>query len=180
MRVSTHILALAATLLPSALAASPSSAVPKSVATGDPKGAIGTNCDFVSTVTVKAGDGLANIATAAKVTLDQVLFVNKNITNARLINPGDVTSIPNAACVAPTIAPLAEPTATCSNGYLFHFQVTKAIVQSLHIFRTATTTQVVSGDTLIIIAKEKLGITLPALLAANPQQQPALIPVLYV
>ena len=27
----------------------------------------------------------------------------------------------------------------------------------------------VSGDTLIVIAKEKLGITLPALLAANPQ-----------
>jgi len=30
---------------------------------------------------------------------------------------------------------------------------------------------VASGDTLNIIAKEKLGITLPALLAANPQIQ---------
>lgn len=35
-----------------------------------------------------------------------------------------------------------------------------------------------SGDTLIIIAKEKLGITLPSLLAANPQvKNPDLINV---
>lgn len=34
---------------------------------------------------------------------------------------------------------------------------------------TEKTTKVAAGDTLIIIAKEKLGITLPALVAANPQ-----------
>jgi LysM repeat protein len=54
---------------------------------------------------------------------------------------------------------LAEPTATCSNG-------------------TAGTIKVVAEDTLIIIAKEKLGITLPSLLAVNPQvKNPDLIKV---
>lgn len=52
--------------------------------------------------------------------------------------------------MAPPAVALAEPTATCSNG-------------------TAATIKVVQGDTLVIIAKEKLGITLPSLLAANPQ-----------
>jgi LysM repeat protein len=112
--------------------------------------AIGTNCNIVSNHTVIAGDNLANIATAAKVTLDQIQFVNTQITNPRLINIGDVIKIPDSRCTAPTAKPLAEPTATCVNG-------------------TESTTKVVAGDTLIIIAKEKLGITLSALEEANPQ-----------
>ncbi|TVY82291.1 hypothetical protein LSUE1_G001917 [Lachnellula suecica] len=75
---------------------------------------------------------------------------NPQISNPRLINVGDVVQIPNSKCVAAAAAALPEPTATCSNG-------------------TATAVTVVAGDTLIIIAKEKLGITLPALLAVNPQ-----------
>jgi LysM repeat protein len=112
--------------------------------------AIGTNCNIVANHTVVSGDGLANIATAANTTLDQVRFVNPQITNPRLINVGDVIAIPDSACVAPTNPPLAEPITTCSNG-------------------TESTTKVVAGDNLIIIAKEKLGITLSALIAANPQ-----------
>jgi LysM repeat protein len=112
--------------------------------------AIGANCNIVANQTVKAGDNLANIAAAANVTLDQVQFVNTQISNPRLINVGDVIKIPDSRCVAPVAKPLAEPTATCVNG-------------------TESTTKVAAGDTLIIIAKEKLGITLPALVAANPQ-----------
>lgn len=111
---------------------------------------IGTNCDVASTVTVKAGDNLSSISDANKVTLAQTIFVNPQIANVRNINPGDIINIPNAACIAPTPKPLAEPTAICSNG-------------------TALTVKVAEGDTLIIIAKEKLGITLPSLLAANTQ-----------
>ncbi|KAK0108339.1 hypothetical protein ONS95_003154 [Cadophora gregata] len=111
---------------------------------------IGANCNVVANQTVKAGDTLAAIAKTANVTLDQIQFVNTQITNPRSINVGDIIKIPNTKCVAPAAKPLAEPTATCSNG-------------------TAKTITVVSGDTLIIIAKEKLGITLPALLAANAQ-----------
>jgi len=110
----------------------------------------GTNCNIIANQTVKAGDSLASIAKSANVTLDQIQFVNTQITNPRSINPGDAIKIPNPRCVAPAAKPLAEPTATCSNG-------------------TAKTTTVVAGDTLNVIAKEKLGITLPALLAANTQ-----------
>ncbi|KAL3427604.1 intracellular hyphae protein 1 [Phlyctema vagabunda] len=46
--------------------------------------------------------------------------------------------------------PGSEPTAVCSNA-------------------TATTYEAAAGDTLIIMAKERVGITLLALLAANPQ-----------
>jgi LysM repeat protein len=120
---------------------------------------IGTNCNIVSNHTVIAGDNLANIATSTNTTVAQLQFVNTQITNPRLINVGDIIKIPNSACVAPAPAPLAEPTATCSNG-------------------TASTIKVVAGDTLIIIAKEKLGITLPSLLAVNPQvKNPDLINV---
>ncbi|PVH85339.1 carbohydrate-binding module family 50 protein [Cadophora sp. DSE1049] len=110
----------------------------------------GANCNIVANQTVKAGDTLAAIAKSANVTLDQIQFVNTQITNPRSIKAGDVIKIPDLKCVAPAAKPLAEPTATCSNG-------------------TAKTTTVVAGDTLNIIAKEKLGITLPALLAANTQ-----------
>ncbi|KAG4443459.1 hypothetical protein IFR05_001029 [Cadophora sp. M221] len=110
----------------------------------------GANCDIVANQTVKAGDTLAGIAKAANVTLDQIQFVNTQITNPRFINAGDVIKIPNTRCVAPAAKPLPEPTAICSNG-------------------TAKTQTVVAGDTLTIVAKEKLGITVPALLAANPQ-----------
>ncbi|KAH6713113.1 hypothetical protein BKA61DRAFT_690830 [Leptodontidium sp. MPI-SDFR-AT-0119] len=98
----------------------------------------GANCDIVASQTVKAGDTLADIAKAANVTLDQ------------FIKAGDVIKIPDKICVAPAAKPLAEPTATCSNGM-------------------AKTQTVVARDTLVIIAKEKLEITLPALVAANPQ-----------
>ncbi|KAH7419923.1 hypothetical protein BKA64DRAFT_716313 [Cadophora sp. MPI-SDFR-AT-0126] len=108
------------------------------------------DCSIVANQTVKDGDTLAAIATSANVTLDQIQFVNTQITNPRSIKAGDVIKIPDPKCVAPAAKPLAEPTATCSNG-------------------TAMTTTVVAGDTLNIIAKEKLGITLPALLAANTQ-----------
>jgi LysM repeat protein len=111
---------------------------------------VGSNCNIVSNRTVVAGDNLANIGTATNTSVAQLQFVNPQISNPRLINVGDIIKIPNSKCVAPATAPLAEPTATCSNG-------------------TASTTKVAAGDTLIIIAKEKLGITLPALLAANPQ-----------
>ncbi|KAH7351311.1 hypothetical protein BKA65DRAFT_550273 [Rhexocercosporidium sp. MPI-PUGE-AT-0058] len=113
-------------------------------------GQTGTNCNIVANRTVKAGDSLANIAASANITLDQIQFANPQITNPRSLNIGDVVKIPNSKCVAPAAPALVEPTATCSNG-------------------TAKTTTVVSGDTLNVIAKEKLGITLPALLAANPQ-----------
>ncbi|KAL2071071.1 hypothetical protein VTL71DRAFT_12306 [Oculimacula yallundae] len=120
---------------------------------------IGTNCNVVRNVTVKAGDSLAAISKAANVTLDQVIFVNTQITNPRSIKVGDGVKIPDSRCVAPVAKPLAEPTAICTN-------------------RTAKTITVVAGDTLNIIAKEKLGITLPALLAANPQiKNPDLIAV---
>ncbi|KAF8850678.1 hypothetical protein BDZ45DRAFT_696562 [Acephala macrosclerotiorum] len=138
MRLQSFLLVVVAATLPIVLAASNTTA------------AIGTNCNIVSNHTVIAGDNLANIATAANVTLDQIRFVNTQISNPRLINVGDNIQIPNSKCVAPINPPLAEPTATCSNG-------------------TESTTKVVAGDSLIIIAKEKLGITLPALLAANHQ-----------
>ncbi|KAG4442961.1 hypothetical protein IFR05_001574 [Cadophora sp. M221] len=113
-------------------------------------GQTGANCNIVANQTVKTGDSLANIAASANITIDQIQFVNTQITNPRSLKVGDVVKIPNSKCVAPAAKPLAEPTATCSNG-------------------TAKTTTVVAGDTLNVIAKEKLGITLPALLAANPQ-----------
>lgn len=83
-------------------------------------------------------------------TLAQVLYVNPDITNARFIDVGDIILIPAGTCVAPAVEEPVEPTATCTNG-------------------TATTYTVVSQDTLTIIAKEKLGITLEALVNANPQ-----------
>lgn len=138
MLFSSRFLTIAAATIPLTFAATNTTA------------AIGSNCNIVSNHTVIAGDNLANIATAANVTLDQIRFVNTQISNPRLINVGDNIQIPNSKCVAPTNPPLAEPTAICSNG-------------------TESTTKVVAGDSLIIIAKEKLGITLPALLAANPQ-----------
>ncbi|KAH6663174.1 hypothetical protein B0J14DRAFT_662162 [Halenospora varia] len=112
--------------------------------------AIGTNCAITRNITVKSGDNLAAIGTSTNTTLSQLLFVNPQISNPRNINPGDIIQIPSSTCVAPAAAPLAEPTATCSNG-------------------TASTITVVAGDTGNIIAKEKLGITLGALVAANPQ-----------
>ncbi|KAH9218862.1 hypothetical protein DL95DRAFT_405513 [Leptodontidium sp. 2 PMI_412] len=90
----------------------------------------GANCDIVANQTVKAGDTLADIAKAANVTLDQIQFVNTQITNPRFIKAGDVIKIPDKICVAPAAKPLAEPTATCSNGM-------------------AKTQTVVAGDTLI-------------------------------
>ncbi|RDW64232.1 hypothetical protein BP5796_10734 [Coleophoma crateriformis] len=153
--VPTLLLASASFFLSTAAAPTTTkttSAAAKTSAAAQPTGtgAIGTNCNIVANHTVVAGDTVSAIATAAKVTVDQVTFVNPQISNIRRINPGDVIHIPNSKCVAPAAAPLAEPTATCSNG-------------------TATTYTVVAGDTLTIIAKEKLGITLPALQAANPQ-----------
>ena len=113
----------------------------------------GTNCDIVANVTVVSGDTLGNIATANSVTLDQVLFVNPQITNADLILVGDVIAIPDSACIPGTTTPEpTEPTTPipCSDG-------------------SNTTYTVVAGDTLSTIATDKLGVTLDALLAANPQ-----------
>jgi len=84
------------------------------------------------------------------VTLDQILFVNPEITNANFITAGQVIQIPSADCDAPTSEDPVEPTATCSTG-------------------TATTYTVVAGDTFTIIANEKLDITLASFIAANPQ-----------
>ncbi|KAE9374607.1 carbohydrate-binding module family 50 protein [Stipitochalara longipes BDJ] len=121
--------------------------------------AVGTNCNIVSIHSVIVGDNLANIATSTNTTVAQLQCVNSQITNPRLINVGYVIKIPNSNCVAPIASPPAEPTTTCSNG-------------------TSFTINVVAGDTLIIIAKEKLVITLPSLLAANTQiKNPDLINV---
>jgi LysM repeat protein len=84
------------------------------------------------------------------VTLDQILFVNPEITNANFITAGQVIQIPSADCDAPTSEDPVEPTATCSTG-------------------TAITYTVVAGDTFTIIANEKLDITLASFIAANPQ-----------
>ncbi|PVH74014.1 carbohydrate-binding module family 50 protein [Cadophora sp. DSE1049] len=110
----------------------------------------GTNCDVVANITVVVGDTLGNIATANSVTFDQVLFVNAQITNANLILVGDVIAIPDTACVPGTTT--TEPTTPvpCSNS-------------------TNAMYTVVAGDTLSTIATDKLGVTLDALLAINPQ-----------
>ncbi|KAH7399764.1 hypothetical protein BKA64DRAFT_777789 [Cadophora sp. MPI-SDFR-AT-0126] len=112
---------------------------------------IGTDCDIVANVTVVAGDTLSNIATANNVTLDQILFVNAQITNADLILVGDLIAIPDSDCVpGPTTT---EPTTPipCSGD------------------KQDATYTVVAGDTLSTIATDKLGVTLEALLAVNPQ-----------
>jgi len=110
------------------------------------------NCNIVSAHTVVSDDTFAAIAKTANVTVAQLQAVNTQIPNIRSIKPGDVIVIPDSACevTGAETTPLAEPTATCSNS-------------------TAKTTTVASRDTLTNIAKEKLGITVPALIAANPQ-----------
>ncbi|KAI9049431.1 hypothetical protein LZ554_006464 [Drepanopeziza brunnea f. sp. 'monogermtubi'] len=110
---------------------------------------IGTNCNIVKNVTVVSGDTLGAIATANGVTVDQLAYVN-NISNVNLIFPDQIIGIPNPACQAPALPTTPEVTATCSTS-------------------TSATYTVVSGDTLTIIAETKLGITLAALVAANPQ-----------
>lgn len=101
--------------------------------------------------TTDAAVGLYNIATANNVTLDQVLYVNPAITNARFIDVGQIIAIPASTCVAPVATTEeTEVIATCSN-------------------TTSPTYTVVSGDTMTIIALEKLGITLQALVDANTQ-----------
>ncbi|KAG9234768.1 hypothetical protein BJ875DRAFT_530749 [Amylocarpus encephaloides] len=111
---------------------------------------VGTCCDVVANHTIVAGDGLADIATSFSITLAQVLQVNTQITNPRLIKINDIIAIPSKACVAAEAPVLQDPTATCVNG-------------------TEATTTVQVGESMIIIAKERLGITLQALVAVNGQ-----------
>lgn len=101
----------------------------------------GTNYKIISNHTVVAGDNLANIGTSIRQHLNH---------EPTLISVGAIIKLPDVRFVALVASPLTEQTATFSNG-------------------TASTIKVVVGDTMIIIAKEKLGITLPSLLAANPQ-----------
>ncbi|EKD13461.1 uncharacterized protein L3040_008675 [Drepanopeziza brunnea f. sp. 'multigermtubi'] len=112
---------------------------------------IGTNCNIVSTVIVVSGDTLGAIATANGVTVDQLAYVN-SITNVNFIAVGQSISIPNPACQAPALPVTPPVTATCSQ-------------------TSDPTYTVKSGDTLTIIAETKLGITLAALVASNPQIQ---------
>ncbi|CAG8980988.1 hypothetical protein HYALB_00013549 [Hymenoscyphus albidus] len=144
-------LSLGLLLLPTAFASPQTKNGDKNVAKPPTQnGTIGDNCDIVKVVEVESGDSMSSISDKEKVKLAQTIFVNPQVRNVRLINPGDKINIPNKACVAPEPKPLAEPTAVCSKG-------------------KDKTYTVVSGDTLNIIAKEKIGVTLPSFLAVNPQ-----------
>ncbi|CAG8956857.1 hypothetical protein HYFRA_00012312 [Hymenoscyphus fraxineus] len=146
-------LSLGLLLLPTVLASPPTKNGDKNVSKPPARNGtstIGDNCDIVKVVEVESGDSMASISDKEKVKIGQTIFVNPQVKNVRLINPGDKINIPNKACVAPEPEPLAEPTAVCSTG-------------------KDKTYTVIAGDNLNIIAKEKIGITLPSFLAANPQ-----------
>jgi LysM repeat protein len=109
--------------------------------------AVGTNYDIVTNHTVIAGDILANIATST----NSNSSISKPPTHgSRMWVTSLIFQTQNVFAPAATPPPTRRQTATCSNG-------------------TTSTIKVVAGDTMIIIAKEKLGITSLSLLAANLQ-----------
>jgi LysM repeat protein len=103
------------------------------------------------TVTVVAGDTLTRIAARCGTTVQAILAANPGITNPNLIFIGQVIEIPSGqeATATPTTAPSTPtPTPTPSG--------------------TTTTYVVQPGDNLTRIA-QRLGTTVQAILAANPQ-----------
>jgi len=91
--------------------------------------------------TVQSGDSMYSIATRYGITLDALKAANPQIVNPDLIFPGQIICVP---VVRP---PVPLPPAACPNGTLYTVR---------------------SGDTMFDIAT-RFGITLQALLAANPQ-----------
>ncbi|CZS94960.1 uncharacterized protein RAG0_04761 [Rhynchosporium agropyri] len=109
----------------------------------------GDNCNIVKTITVVLGDTLGAISGANGVTLAQVAYVNPQVKNVNAIFPDEKIAIPNPACEAGTLTP-GKPVA-CDDAN----RPKNYIVQQ--------------GETLFIIATEKFGITVDAIVAANPQ-----------
>lgn len=118
--------------------------------------AIGTNCNVVSNHVIKAGETLTSIGRDTKTSIAQILFVNPKITNPNFIAADDTIAIPNPACVVAVLEEETLPTAVCVVG------------NSTAVGASGKYT-VISGDTMFIIATDKLKITLASFIAANPQ-----------
>jgi spore coat assembly protein SafA len=102
-------------------------------------GPISPNCPGGQSYTVKSGDTMFFIAKRFNVSLQDLINANPQIPDPNTIFPGQVICIP--------FAPLAPPTPACPGNQVY---------------------RVVSGDTMFEIAR-RYGITLDALITANPQ-----------
>ena len=110
--------------------------------------------DHVKTYIVQRGDSLWLISRKYGISLDSLIAANTQITNPDLINVGDNINIPidNSGETVNLTSPMSDP-------QLISFTPTTQF--------TATHT-VVAGDTMWFIAN-KYGVSLDALIAANPQ-----------
>ncbi|KAH7350859.1 hypothetical protein BKA65DRAFT_476218 [Rhexocercosporidium sp. MPI-PUGE-AT-0058] len=129
----------------------------------------GAKCNIVSSQTVKAGDTLANIAKSANVTLDQYVLPYL-----------EMTSLLENDCLASEFNSSTRKSSTQDSSR--QAMLSKTPNTKLRFARRETSPRtnchmlkwngqdatVVASDTLIIIAKEKLGIALSALLATYP------------
>ena len=108
-----------------------------------PVGRVPVSCPpgFQGRYTVVSGDTMFLIAKRFGVTLDALIAANPHITNPSMIYPGDILCVPGPP-------PVGRVPVSCPPGFQGRYTV-------------------VSGDTMFLIAK-RFGVTLDALIAANP------------